>query len=97
MIFGTPHYMSPEQGHGEADRCAQRSLQPGRGLYEMLIGREALHWRDPMAIVICTASVPSCPRSRRSSRVYEGMLGGCSRNRQPSDSSLAREVAASDR
>ena len=29
-IFGTPHYMSPEQGHAEALDAAQRSLQSGR-------------------------------------------------------------------
>ena len=29
LIFGTPHYMSPEQGSRRVDRCAHRSLQPG--------------------------------------------------------------------
>jgi serine/threonine protein kinase len=50
-IFGTPHYMSPEQGHAEAldERSDLYSL--GVILFEMLTGEKPYHADNPMAIV----------------------------------------------
>jgi len=51
VIFGTPHYMSPEQGHGEAvdERSDLYSL--GVILHEMLAGEKPFTDNNPMAII----------------------------------------------
>jgi len=50
-IFGTPHYMSPEQGHAEAidERSDLYSL--GVILFEMLTGAKPYTAENPMAII----------------------------------------------
>jgi len=51
LIFGTPHYMSPEQGHGETvdERSDLYSL--GVILFEMLSGEKPFTDSNPMAII----------------------------------------------
>jgi IMP dehydrogenase/GMP reductase len=51
IIFGTPHYMSPEQGHGEQvdERSDLYSL--GVILHEMLCGERPFTDPNPMAII----------------------------------------------
>jgi tRNA A-37 threonylcarbamoyl transferase component Bud32/CheY-like chemotaxis protein len=51
IIFGTPHYMSPEQGHGEGvdERSDLYSL--GVILFEMLSGEKPFTDPNPMAII----------------------------------------------
>jgi serine/threonine-protein kinase PpkA len=51
LIFGTPQYMSPEQGHGEPvdERSDLYSL--GVILYEMLSGEKPYSAVNPMAVI----------------------------------------------
>ena len=59
MIFGTPHYMSPEQGHGRSRRRAQRPLQPGRDpLRDAERAKSRTPTDNPMAIIYMHRNAP---------------------------------------
>ena len=57
-IFGTPYYMSPEQGH--ADEVDQRSDVYSLGVifYEMLTGEKPYSGSDAMSIILKHAKAP---------------------------------------
>ena len=51
LIFGTPHYMSPEQGHGQELDARSDLYSLGVVLYEMLTGQKPYSADNPMAII----------------------------------------------
>jgi len=58
QIFGTPHYMSPEQGHGEPIDARSDLYSVGIMLYEMLAGRKPYSADNPMAIIYMHRKAP---------------------------------------
>ena len=66
QIIGTPHYMSPEQGHGEAIDVRSDLYSLGVILFEMLCGRKPFMAENPMAIIYMhrKSPVPPLPESQ---------------------------------
>jgi tRNA A-37 threonylcarbamoyl transferase component Bud32/DNA-binding NarL/FixJ family response regulator len=62
-IFGTPHYMSPEQGHGEPIDGRSDLYSLGVMLFEMLAREKPYSSDNPMAIIYKhrKAPIPSLP------------------------------------
>ncbi len=61
QIIGTPHYMSPEQGHGEAIDVRSDLYSLGVILFEMLTGRKPFMAENPMAIIYMHRKTPVPP------------------------------------
>jgi eukaryotic-like serine/threonine-protein kinase len=51
LIFGTPHYMSPEQGHGEPIDARSDLYSLGVIVFEMLAREKPFAAENPMAII----------------------------------------------
>lgn len=57
-IFGTPHYMSPEQGHGAPLDVRSDLYSLGIVLYEMLTGEKPYVAESPLAVIYLHANAP---------------------------------------
>jgi serine/threonine protein kinase len=58
LIFGTPHYMSPEQGHGQDMDLRSDLYSLGVMLFEMLSGQKPYTANNPMAIIYMHRNAP---------------------------------------
>ena len=65
QIFGTPYYMSPEQGHAEPTDERSDIYSLGCILYEMLTGERPFTASSPMGVIYRHAHAPR-PRLERS-------------------------------
>jgi serine/threonine protein kinase len=67
LIFGTPHYMSPEQGHGEDVDLRTDFYSLGVILYEMLVSEKPFTDKNSMAILYKHrhAPIPRLPDALR--------------------------------
>ena len=66
-IFGTPHYMSPEQGHGLALDGRSDLYSLGIVLHEMLTGEKPFRAETPLAVIYMHANEP-LPRLPQAAR-----------------------------
>ncbi len=58
LIFGTPHYMSPEQGHGQSTDARSDLYSLGVVLHELLTAIKPFDGDNPMAIIYKHAKAP---------------------------------------
>src|SRR5690349_8638183 len=58
LIFGTPHYISPEQGHGKEIDARSDLYSLGVMLFEMLTGKKPYDAENHMAILVHHAKAP---------------------------------------
>lgn len=74
-IFGTPYYMSPEQGHAEIIDARSDLYSLGVVFYEMLIGRKPFNGATAME-VIYKHKRAELPQIAPEFASYEGLLRG---------------------
>lgn len=92
-IFGTPHYMSPEQGHAEAIDARSDLYSLGVILYEMLTGEKPYRADNPMAIVYMHRKEP-VPRLPERFAAVQPVLERLLAKRPEERLGSAREAAA---
>jgi ActR/RegA family two-component response regulator len=73
QIFGTPYYMSPEQGHAQAVDARSDIYSLGCMLYEMLTGERPFLASSPMAVIYKHAQAPR-PRLEGSLARWQPLL-----------------------
>jgi len=75
-IFGTPYYMSPEQGHGKETDARSDIYSIGIIFYEMLMRRKPYVAGTPMQVIYKHAHSP-LPELRAELKRFEGLLFNC--------------------
>jgi eukaryotic-like serine/threonine-protein kinase len=73
LIFGTPHYMSPEQGHGEPIDARSDLYSLGVIVFEMLTREKPYVAENPMAIIYKHRKEP-VPRLREPFEALQPMI-----------------------
>jgi DNA-binding NarL/FixJ family response regulator len=73
QIFGTPHYMSPEQGHAEPTDERSDLYSLGCIFYEMLTGERPFTASSPMGVIYRHAHAPR-PRLNRALTGFQPVL-----------------------
>ena len=94
-IFGTPHYMSPEQGHGSPldERSDLYSL--GVVLFEMLTGDKPYIAETPLAVIYkhANAPVPRLPLNlAHLQSLLDGLLAKKPADRLPSAAAIVASI-----
>jgi serine/threonine protein kinase len=72
-IFGTPYYMSPEQGHGQELDARSDLYSLGVIFYEMLTGKKPFLAATPMAVIYMHGNTP-LPGLEGELQVYQPLL-----------------------
>jgi eukaryotic-like serine/threonine-protein kinase len=75
-IFGTPYYMSPEQGHGRDTDARSDIYSVGIIFFEMLMRRKPYVAGTPMQVIYKHAHAP-LPELRAELSRFEGVLHNC--------------------
>ena len=75
-IFGTPYYMSPEQGHGRDTDARSDIYSVGIIFFEMLMRRKPYVAGTPMQVIYKHAHAPM-PELRAELKRFEGLLYNC--------------------
>jgi len=75
-IFGTPYYMSPEQGHGRETDERSDIYSLGIILFEMLMRRKPYVAGTPMQVIYKHAHAP-LPELRPELKRFEALLYNC--------------------
>jgi tRNA A-37 threonylcarbamoyl transferase component Bud32/FixJ family two-component response regulator len=82
-IFGTPYYMSPEQGHGQELDVRSDLYSLGVIFYEMLTGRKPFLAATPMAVIYMHGNTP-VPALEGDLQIYQPLLS-CLMAKEPED------------
>jgi serine/threonine protein kinase len=96
LIFGTPHYMSPEQGHGKPIDARSDLYALGVMLYEMLTGKKPFDAENHMAILVhhAKAPIPRLPeRLATLQPIIDSLMAKEPADRPPDATAAARLIA----
>jgi serine/threonine protein kinase len=93
-IFGTPYYMSPEQGHGEPVDARSDIYGLGMIFFEMLTGQKAFVGSTPITVIYkhAHAPVPPLPPGMKACQLLLDMMTA----KQPRDRYQSAEALLED-
>src|SRR5262245_631724 len=94
LIFVTPHYMSPEHGHGREIDARSDIYSLGVMLYEMLTGKKPFDAENHMAILVhhAKAPVPTLPERLSAIQPLIDSLMAKEAARRPADADSAAKL-----